>query len=75
MRELFLILQIVVSLLLIVIILIQVRGQGASLFGAAESSYRTRRGLERLLFQATVFLIAIFIALSIVIAAEPSFLT
>ena len=35
------ILMITISVLLIGIILIQVRGQGGGLFGAAESSYRT----------------------------------
>ena len=61
------ILQIVVSLILIVVILLQVKGSG---FGAAlggmsgGSVYRTKRGLERTLFQATIILTIVFIFVS-----------
>ena len=58
--------QIVISILLVVIILVQVRGQGSGLFGSAEASYRTRRGLEKTLFQFTIGLIFLFIAFSII---------
>ena len=57
-------LQIIVSLLLIIIVLLQVRGQGVGLFGSAESSFRTRRGIEKTLFQLTVVLIGVFLVLS-----------
>ena len=60
--------QIVVSVTLVIVILAQVRGQGTGLFGAAESSFRTRRGLEKTLFQFTIFLVAVFIVISIVSA-------
>jgi len=60
------ILQIVVSLLVIAIILVQVKGQGSGLFGSAEGSFRTRRGLELTLFRFTIFLVIVFIGLSIV---------
>ncbi len=60
------ILQIVVSLLVIAIILVQVKGQGSGLFGSAEGSFRTRRGLELTLFRFTIFLVIVFICLSIV---------
>jgi preprotein translocase subunit SecG len=59
------IVQIVLSLLLISIILLQVKGQGVGLFGSAESSYRTRRGFEKTLFQFTIVLIVIFLITSI----------
>jgi preprotein translocase subunit SecG len=61
------ILQIVVSVTLVVIILLQVKGSG---FGAAlggmsgGSVYRTKRGLERTLFQATIVLTIVFIFIS-----------
>lgn len=61
------ILQIVVSAILIAVVLLQVKGSG---FGAAlggmsgGSVYRTKRGLERTLFQATILLIVVFIAIS-----------
>jgi len=60
--------QIVVSVTLVLVILAQVRGQGTGLFGASESSFRTRRGLEKTLFQFTIFLVFIFIVISIMSA-------
>ena len=59
------IVQIAISIILVVIILLQVRGQGTGLFGAAEGSFRTRRGVERILFQFTIFMVVVFIAVSI----------
>ena len=64
------ILMITISILLIGIILIQVRGQGGGLFGAAESSYRTRRGIELILFRVTILLVVLFVAISIVSASS-----
>jgi len=61
------ILQIAVSVLLIIVILLQVKGSG---FGAAlggmsgGSVYRTKRGLEKTLFQATIILTIVFIFIS-----------
>jgi preprotein translocase subunit SecG len=57
--------QIIVSISLIIIILLQVRGQGTGLFGSAEGSFRTRRGLEKTMFQFTILLIVVFIGISI----------
>jgi preprotein translocase subunit SecG len=59
-------LQIVVATVLVIVILVQVRGQGTGLFGSAESSYRTRRGLEKALFQFTIILVVVFLATSII---------
>ena len=64
------ILMITISVLLIGIILIQVRGQGGGLFGAAESSYRTRKGIELILFRVTILLVVLFVAISIVSASS-----
>ena len=64
------ILMITISVLLIGIILIQVRGQGGGLFGAAESSYRTRRGIELILFRVTILLVVLFVAISKVSASS-----
>ena len=61
------VLQIVISVILIVVILLQVKGSG---FGAAlggmsgGSVYRTKRGLEKTLFQATILLVIVFIFIS-----------
>ena len=60
------VIQIIVSLILVVIILVQVKGQGTGLFGSAEGSFRTRRGLEKSLFQFTIFMVAVFVGMSII---------
>lgn len=57
--------QILVSTLLIVTILLQVRGQGGGLFGSAQGSYRVRRGVEKLLFQFTIVLTVFFLLISV----------
>ena len=57
--------QILVSLLIVIIILLQVKGQGGGLFGGSETSFRTRRGLEKTLFQFTVVLVVVFIGVSL----------
>ena len=59
------ILMIVLSVVLVGVILMQVKGQGTALFGSAESSYRTRRGIELILFRFTIALVAVFIGVSI----------
>ena len=60
------ILQIIVSILLIVVVLLQVRMQGlGGVFGQGSSVVRVRRGLEKTLFQFTIGLAAFFILLSI----------
>lgn len=53
------------SLLLIGILLLQVRGNAGQVFGQAESTFRSRRGVERLLFRATIVVSVIFIAVAI----------
>ncbi len=57
---------ILVVALLIITVLLQVRGQGGGLFGAAGTTYRTRRGVERTLFQLTIVLAVIFVVLAVV---------
>ncbi|MFC2007193.1 preprotein translocase subunit SecG [Chloroflexota bacterium] len=59
--------QIVVAVSLIIAALLQVRGGGlGGIFGQADTVYRTKRGVEKTLFQLTVALVVIFIILSIV---------
>ncbi len=62
------VIHIVVSTMLAAVILLQVKGQGGGLFGAADNSFRTRRGLELQLFRFTIGLTVLFIALSILSA-------
>ena len=59
------IVQILVSVLILVVILSQVKEGGGGLFGSAQSSVRTRRGLEKTLFQFTIFLVGLFLIISI----------
>lgn len=58
--------QLLVSVLLIVVILAQVKEGGGGLFGSASSTVRTRRGLEKTLFQFTIFLAGVFLLISII---------
>jgi len=59
--------QIVVAVALIIIALLQVKGGGlGGIFGQADTVYRTKRGVEKTLFQLTIALVLIFIVLSIV---------
>jgi preprotein translocase subunit SecG len=62
------IVEIIVSIVLVIIILLQAKGSGFSgVFGGETSQiYRTRRGLERRLFQFTIAMSAVFILLSLV---------
>jgi len=54
-------LQAVISLLLIACVLVQNKGQGFSMsMGAVSSAYRSRRGAEKLVFNATIILGILF---------------
>lgn len=53
--------QIIVSVLLIGVILLQQKGTGlGASFGGSGQIYRSKRGLERILFWATIVLAVIF---------------
>jgi preprotein translocase subunit SecG len=56
---------IITAIVLVTVILMQVRGAGAALFGSAESTFRTRRGVEATLFRFTILLGVLFVLLSI----------
>ena len=57
--------QILISVVLIVVILLQAKGSGFGAgLGGTTSSFRTRRGLEKTLFQATIALTIVFLAMS-----------
>ena len=59
--------QIVVAVALTIVALLQVKGGGlGGIFGQADTVYRTKRGVEKTLFQLTIVLAVIFVALSIV---------
>lgn len=68
MQVAFQIASIIVSILLVILILLQVKGGGlGSLLGgdAGGGISRTRRGLEKTLFQITIALSIAFVAISI----------
>lgn len=58
--------QLIVSISLIIVILMQSEGTGLStVFGGSGSFYRSKRGLEKLFVYITVILAALFLILSI----------
>jgi len=58
--------QIIVSIALIFAILLQARGTGLSgTFGGDSAVYRSRRGVERRLWQFTIVLLALFVLFSL----------
>lgn len=66
MQTYFNIAQIVLSVALVLTILLQVRGGGlGGIFGQADTVYRTKRGVEKTLFQLTIVLVILFIIVSI----------
>ena len=59
--------QIVLAAALILVIMLQVRGGGlGGIFGQQDTVYRTRRGLEKTLFQLTILLVVAFIVVAVV---------
>ncbi len=59
--------QIIVSIALIVIVIFQARSSSAgSMFGGSDSSvYRTRRGVEKTIYNATIGLAVLFFILAL----------
>lgn len=62
------IIQIIISIALIVVILAQAKGAGGlgGIFGGDSTVYRTRRGVEKTLFNVTIGLALVFFGISIV---------
>ena len=60
--------QIVLALALIFVILLQVRGGGlGGIFGQPDAVYRTKRGVEKTLFQLTIALVVLFVIISFMV--------
>ena len=71
------IIQVILALALIIIIILQAKGQGlGSLFGGGDSGMgitKTRRGLDRTLFQITIILSALFLLNAVIqIMIQPA---
>lgn len=59
--------QIIVSIVLILVVLLQTKGSGfTGAFASDSSVYRSRRGVERTLFNFTIVLAVVFVLISIV---------
>lgn len=66
MKEILLITQIIVSVSLVVVILLQSEGTGlGTVFGGSGSFYRSKRGVEKLFVFITIILASFFLALSV----------
>ena len=58
--------QILLSIALILAVLFQVRGGGlGGIFGQPTTVFRTKRGVEKTLFQLTIVLVVLFVIVSI----------
>ena len=67
MQTYFNIAQIILSVALIIAVLLQVRSGGlGGIFGQPDTVYRTKRGMEKTLFQFTIVLVVLFIIVSII---------
>ena len=68
------IVQTILAVTLIVALLLQLRGQGFSgtFGGGSDSIYRTRRGVEKTLFQFTIGLAVVFMIVAVVTSIYKS---
>lgn len=68
MKQIISVIQIIVSLLLVTVILLQAKGSGLStVFGGEGGFYRSKRGVEKLFVYLTVILTVIFLITSTVL--------
>jgi preprotein translocase subunit SecG len=68
--------EIIISLVLVLVLLVQTRGPGFNgTFNSDSSVFRSRRGIEKTLFQLTIILAVVFViisVLSVVVAKSPT---
>ncbi len=65
--------QIIVSIALMISILLQARGASlGSVFGGTGAVFKTRRGIDKLLFNSTIVFALLFTLLSFIAAAIPA---
>ncbi len=66
MQNFLIVAQMVISVALVVAVLLQIRGGGlGGIFGQPDSVYRTKRGVEKVIFQLTLVLVVLFAAVSL----------
>jgi len=59
--------QIILSVAIILTVLLQVRGGGlGGIFGNPDTVWRTKRGIEKTLFQLTIALVILFLIISLI---------
>lgn len=64
--------QIIISVALIVVVLLQTKGTGlGGMFGGEGGIYKTRRGIERTLFHITTGLAVLFFIISLLSVIQP----
>jgi preprotein translocase subunit SecG len=64
------IVQIVLSVILILAVLLQVKGGGiGGIFGQADTVFRTKRGIEKWLFYTTIIVAALFVIVALATVA------
>ncbi|MEK7158282.1 MAG: preprotein translocase subunit SecG [Patescibacteria group bacterium] len=68
MKTILQVIEIVLSVFLIILVLLQQRegGLGSAFGGDSSGAYRTRRGAEKIIFQATVVVGVAFVGLALV---------
>ena len=66
MQEFLTFIEIIIAIILVIVILALVRGQGTGMFGSAETTFRTRRGVERMLFRFTIGLAVLFVIIALI---------
>jgi len=67
MKNTFLIIYALVAILVIALILLQGRGGGlGSAWGGGGETFTTRRGVEKVTFNLTIFSVVLFLALSVI---------
>ncbi len=72
-RQYFQIVQIIVSIALAISILLQARGAGlGSVFGGTGTVFKTRRGIDKILFRLTIVFTIIWVLVSLIGAGIPS---
>ena len=60
-----LIAQIIISIVLIVLVILQSKGTGLSSVFGGSTNYHAKRGVEKTLFYATIFVAILYVALAI----------
>ncbi|GIK39761.1 MAG: hypothetical protein BroJett011_35940 [Chloroflexota bacterium] len=64
------IIQIIISVAIIALVLLQTKGSGlGGIFGGDGGVYRTRRGIEKTLYQVTIGLTVLFFVISLLSVA------